>query len=62
MTMDDSEQESGDCTIGNLSQDERLMLVEIAQALRNRATRTRVARYALDRVAAQLTRTAARIS
>ena len=62
MTMDDSEQESGGRIIGNLSQDERLMLVEMAQILRDRATQSLVARDALDRVAAQLIRIAAQFS
>lgn len=60
MIVDDSESGSGDCTIADLSADERLMLIEFAQTLCGRATRSMVARLALDRVAVQLIRVAAR--
>ena len=62
MPADESGQETGDYTIASLSQDERLMLVEIAQILRDRTTQSLVAREALDRVAAQLIRIAAQFS
>lgn len=60
MTVDDSESGSGDHMIANLSEDERLMLVEFAQTIYDHATRSMVARLALDRVSAQLIRIAAR--
>ena len=49
-----------DCTIADLSDDERAMLREMAQRLRNRHTRSVVARESLDHVAFLLTRAAER--
>ena len=49
-----------DCTIADLSDDERAMLREMAQRLRNCRTRSVVARESLDRVALLLTRAAER--
>ena len=49
-----------DCTIADLSDDERAMLCEMAQRLRDRHTRSVVARESLDRVAFLLTRAAER--
>ena len=49
-----------DCTIADLSDDERAMLREMAQRLRNCHTRSVVARESLDRVALLLTRAAER--
>ena len=49
-----------DCTIADLSDDERAMLREMAQRLRNCRTRSVVARESLDHVALLLTRAAER--
>lgn len=60
MITEESDSGFGDCTIADLSDDERLMLVEFAQSLYDHATRSLVARLALDRVAVELIRAAAR--
>ena len=49
-----------DCTIADLSDDERAMLRDMAQRLRDRHTRSVVARESLDHVALLLTRAAER--
>jgi hypothetical protein len=62
MTFADPILDTEDCAIADLSDDERAMLREMAQRLRERHTRSVVARESLDHVAFLLNRAAERDS